>query len=176
MQRQIDVLILDHFVVGHDHENEASCAGLQNVKALHRRGIGGGSHGNGGQIGHFGDHLAHLRDDLVNLLQLQLHSLIEALGFIHRQAVVLHQLIHIQTVAGRGGDAACRGVGLLQQTHLGQIRHLVADGSGGASHAGHGGQHLGANRLSGLDIIVHDGAEDLLFSFRQLHLGITFLV
>ena len=169
MERQLDELVFDNFIVGHDHQNEASGTGHDDVEPLNCGGIGCGGHGHGGQIGHFGDHLAHLGDDLIHFLHFQFQRLVQTLGLIHAQPIILHQLIHIQPVAGRGGDASGRGVGLLQQAHLGQVRHLVADGGGTAVNAGHGGQSLGADRLSGLDIMIHDGAEDFFLSLRQFH-------
>ena len=78
-----------------------------------------------------------------------------ALGLRLRQRTALHELVDVEPVALGGGDPPGGGVGLLQISHLHQIRQLVADG-GGADPAGHLlSNGLGAHRLRRGHIAVH---------------------
>ena len=101
-------------------------------------------------------------------------SILETLqrrGVVRRFSRLLHQLVDIQTVALRRRNAAGGGVRLFQKTHFLQLAHLVADGGGGTRKRMPLGQCLGADWLGCADIIADDGLEDLLFSFRKLHLS-----
>ena len=138
--------------------------GHEDLEVLDRDSAGAGGQGIGRQVGELGDQLAHLGQGSIEFLEPDLHGLVEALGLVNGEPVVLHQLVDIQTVAGRGGDAPRGSVGLLQKTQAGELRHLIAHGGRGEVHIRHGGDGFGADGLGRADIAVHDGAQDFLFS------------
>ena len=134
----------------------------------------GGGEGEGGVLGQFGHHLARLVDDPVQSLHLHVEGAVDALGLLHGQLVVVHQLVDIEPIAFGGGDAPRGGVGLFQIAHGGKLRHLVADGGGGDIQVRGLGDGLGTHRFGVLNEALHDGAEYFLFSLGQLqviHLG-----
>ena len=111
-----------------------------------------------------------------SLLHLVFQGLVQALGLVQREAVVLHQFIHIQPVACRARHAAGGGVGLLQKACLGEHGHFIADGGGGEIHLRHLGDGLGAHRLRRADIQLHDAAQNFLFPVGQFHKGLLLFV
>ena len=157
-------------VVAHHHDHDAALF-------IHRQQLeaaGGNAALSGG--GHIGwiihkaaDGPARLRDDPVKLLHLDLKGLVDFLRLRDGEPLAFHQLVDVQPVALGGGDPSRGGVGLLQIAQLHQIRKLVANGGGGNAAAHFRSDGLGANRLGGADVILHDNFQYLLFPVSQVH-------
>ena len=157
------------------HQNDASGAGTKQI-VLQHRGIaltGGGA--DGGKVGGLGYQLCHTFHQFIHLIHLFLNGIVDGFGFIHAEAVVHHQFIHIHPVTGSGGNPPGAGVGLFQVAHSGEVSHFVANGGGGIVHVGKLCDCLGANGLGGADIKVNHAAQNLFLSFRQFHEPSSFL-
>ena len=132
---------------------------LNQLEVLDGNGAAFCGNGIGGEIGEAGNQLPNLGDGLIKFLKPVIHCLREFLGFVPAHAVILHQLVDIKPIAGRGGDTPCGGMGLFQEPFLGERCQLVANGGGGKIHARHGGDGFRANRFGGLDITIYHGPE-----------------
>ena len=167
--RELDQLV-EHLVVAeHYHQDEAALSGLDQVKPGNRCTVAPGGSGDGGKIGGLGNQLCHFFHQLIHALDLFLDGIVNGFCFIHAEAVILHQLIHIQPVTRRGRDPSGAGMGLLQITHGRQVRHFVPDRGRGEIHVRQLRDRLGAHRLRSPDIKVHHTAQHLLFPLGQLH-------
>ena len=173
---QADEPVAHHVGVGHHHNDEGVVLHHQQVKAPDGHLVHAGGEGEGGVVGQPGHHPARLVQHPVQLLHLQAQGLVHALGLLQGELVLLHQLVDVEPVALGRGDAPGGGVGLLQQAHGLQIRHVVADGGRGDLHTDAVGNGLGAYRLRRLDIALDDGAENPFFPFSQIHSGHPFIV
>ena len=174
LDREPDELVLYGAVAQHHHEDEAAAVRQDQVEPPRRQPRGPRRHGVGGQIRHLRDELADLGDDLVDLLHLELHRLVDGLGLVGGQAVVLHQLVDVQPVSGRGRDPSGRGVRLLEIAERGEVRHFVADRCGGKVHVRHLRDRLGRDRFRRADIKIYDRPQDLLFPIGKLHVCSSF--
>ena len=162
--------LVHHFLVGkqqHQHHTSGTCQ--QQLKPADSGARLPGCHGNGRQVCGLGHKLCDPFHQLIHLLHLFFDGGVDRPCFIHAQAVIHHQLIHIQPVACRRGDTACAGVRLFQIAHSGQLCHFIANGGRGILHIGKFRDGLGAYRLGGTDIQVHNALQDLFLSFGQLH-------
>ena len=99
-----------------------------------------------------------------------MHRLVDPLRLLHGQLVLFHQLVHVEPITGRGGNASGGGVGLFQIPHLLQGRHLIPDGGGGTIQLGQVCDDLGAYRLSRLNVMLHYRPEDPFPAFGHVHL------
>ena len=169
-QRQLNQLV-DHLLVGeHQHGNDAAFGRQNQVIPLDGQAAAAGGSGDCRKVRGLRYKPGHLLHHFVHTLHFFFNGVVDGFGFVDTQAVVHHQFIHIQPVACGGGNPSGAGMGLLQITHGGQLRHFVADGCGGVLHVGKLGDGLGAHRLGGADIKVDYGSQDLLFPFAQFHL------
>ena len=90
-------------------------------------------------------------------------------GHAVQRLVVGQQIVEIITVALGTGDTARAGVGLLQQTQLGQRRHFVAQRGAGHGHIKIVCQHTAAHRLALEAIQRHDRLQDSLLACIHRH-------
>ena len=90
-------------------------------------------------------------------------------GHAVQRLVVRQQIVEIITVAFGTGDTARAGVGLLQQTQLGQRRHFVAQRGAGHGHIKIVCQHTAAHRLALEAIQRHDRLQDSLLACIHRH-------
>ena len=171
---ELDELVEHLIAVQHHHQDEAAPACQDQIVPANGCALSSGGGGDGGKIGGLGYQLCHLFHHFIHTLHFFLDGAVDGFGFVHTQAVIHHQLIHIQPVAGSRGDPARAGVGLLQITHGSQVCHFVSDGCGGIVHVRQLRDGLGAHRLGGTDIQVYHAAQDLLFSVGQLHADSSF--
>ena len=100
-----------------------------------------------------------------------MHRLVDPLRLLHGQLVLFHQLVHIEPVASRGGDASGGGVGLFQIPHLLQGRHLVSDGGRGTIQLGKVSDDLGTYRFGRFNVMLHYRTENALSALGHVHLG-----
>ena len=125
--------------------------------------------GKGGIVGHIRRYLTNIAHHLVQLLHLKLHTAVYFLRLLNAEAVAVHQLVDIHSVALSGGDAACGGVRLLKIAHTGEVGQLVADGGGAYVQAALLGDKLAAHGLGGGDIFINNGGQYALFSLAYFH-------
>ena len=126
-------------------------------------------HGDGGVVGHVRGDASHVLHHLVQLLDLDVQAAVDLLGLLDGELAALHQLVDIEPVALRRGDATRAGVGLFQVAEAGELCQLVADGGGGNVQPCLFGDQLAAHRLGVGDVLIHHRREDLLFSLADLH-------
>ena len=97
------------------------------------------------------------------------HRVHTGAGHTVQRLVIGEKMIQIITVALGTGDTARAGVGLLQQTQLGQRRHLVAQRRTGNCHVKVVCQHTAAHRLPFETIQRHDRLQDSLLACIHRH-------
>ena len=173
LSRHPDDLVFHHAGVGHHHHDESALLHHQQIVPLHCHPLWAGRDGEHRVVADLGEDLAGLVDDPVQLLHLQVQRSVDPLRLLKGQLVLPHQLVDIQTVTCGGGDPPGGGVRLFQQPHLGQVCHLIANGGGGHIQSSQLGDGLGAHRLGGVDIGLHDGPQDPLFPVGQFHCTLT---
>ena len=166
---QVNELVAHHRVVGHHHSDKGVFLYHQQVVPLHRHPLLGLGHGKDGVVADLGEHLARPVDDPVQLLHLQVQRVVDALGLLHGQLVLTHELVDVEPVAHGGRNPSGRGVGLLQITQFGEVGHLISYGGGGDVQSGLLCHGLGTYRFRGGDIDLNNGPQDSLFSIGQLH-------
>ena len=99
-----DQLVLHHAAVRHHHGDEGVVLHHQQIVPLHRHPIFGGRGGEHRVVADLGEDFARPVDDPVQLLHLYVQRVVDALGLLHGQPVLAHELIDVQPVAQRGGD------------------------------------------------------------------------
>ena len=161
---QADEPVTHDVRVGHHHDDESVALHHQQIEPPDGHAAQTGGEGEGGVIGELGHHPARLVQHPVQLPHPHGQGLVDALGLLEGELVLLHQLVDIEPVALGRRDAPGGGVGLFQQAHRLQIRHFVADGGGGYLHIDGGGDGLGTHRLRRLDVALDDGAENPFFA------------
>ena len=97
------------------------------------------------------------------------HRVHTGAGHTVQRLVIGEKMIQIITVALGTGDTACAGVGLLQQTQLGQRGHLVAQRGTGNCHIKVVCQHTAAHGLALEAIQRNDRLQDTLFACIHRH-------
>ena len=122
-------------------------------------------------MGHVGDNFTRLINHLIQLCHLDVQRFIDSLGLLEGELVLLHQLIDIHPIARGRGDATGGGVGLLQQTELLQIGHLITNGGGGHIQAGQLQNGFGAYRFGCLNVAFHHSAQNTFLALGQFHAG-----
>ena len=78
----------------------------------------------------------------------------------HRQLALGEQLVDVEAVAAIGRHATRRGVRVLEQPGLLEVRQLGADGRGAPGHVALLGDPLGADGLVQLDVSLDQLAQD----------------
>ena len=155
-------LAADPVITHHRHNNAAVLIYRQQFKPLNRDALAaGGSHI--GRIAHQGGgRTPRLGDHPVQLLQLDLESLVNFFRLGQGQLLPFHQFIDIEPVPFGRGNSPGRSMGLFQISHFHQIRQLVADRRGADTHFS--GNSLGTNRLGSVDVFLHHYFQNLFFS------------
>jgi len=125
---------------------------------------GGGAAADGGQ--RLGGTLCQLFRLVVKACEHRVHT---GAGHTVQRLVIGEKMIQIITVALGTGDTACAGVGLLQQTQLGQRGHLVAQRGTGNCHIKVVCQHTAAHGLALEAIQRNDRLQDTLFACIHRH-------
>ena len=97
--------------------------------------------------------------------ELAFKLLTDEVNLLASSAVLMYQGIDIKPVAHLGGNSAGRGVGLNKITHALQLCHLVAYGGRGAGKLGKLGEVARANRITVLNMSVHDSLKYLKLSW-----------
>ena len=171
-QRRPHQLALYPAVRQHHHGDKAGGVHADQLKPLYRGRRAVVRYSVGGIAHKAGHHLSRLVDDLLHLLQGLRQRRIDAGLLLCRQGLAVHQLVDVQPVAPGRWNAPRRGMGLLQIAHVRQVGQLVPH-SGGADPPLHLGRNgLGANRLCGVHIVLHNDLQYLLFSLGQFHKSI----
>ena len=110
---QVDKLVSHHRVVGHYHGDKGVFLYHQQVVPLYRHPLFGLGHGKDGVVADLGEHLARPVDHPVQLLHFQVQRVVDALGLLHGELVLTHELVDVEPVAHGGGNPSGRSVGLL---------------------------------------------------------------
>ncbi len=76
----------------------------------------------------------------------------------------LQQPIHHVAVSGVGGHPPGRHVGMVEQAALLELREFVANRRGAAVELGVGGDHARGHRLTGVQVVLDDLAQDALLA------------
>ena len=90
------------------------------------------------------------------------HMALDQLTLVLGDVLLLHEVVHIDTVANVRGHAATAGVGMGQQTLVLQVGHGVADGGGAQIQVLQLGQGAAAHRIGR----HHEGVDDMAQHFR----------
>ena len=143
---------LNHFIVG-----DAQVFGTWGAD-------GGGAAADGGQRP--GGTCGQLFRLMVEACEHRIHT---GAGHTVQRLIVGKQIIKVVTVALGTGHTARAGVGLLQQTQLGQRRHFVAQRGAGHGHIKIVCQHTAAHRLALEAIQRHDRLQDSLLACIHRH-------
>jgi len=115
--------------------------------------------------------LSGVAHQLVELLHLFAQPGIDRLGLLNGDSLPLHELVYVEPVALRRGDAPRARVRLLQIAERRELGELVADRGAAAPEPGDLRDRLGADRLRRADVFIHNSREYFLFSLADLHGG-----
>ena len=159
-------------VTGGGHSQHCGCAAahlhhlvMGDAQILGAGGAdGGGAAADGGQ--RLGSALCQLFRLVVKACEHRVHT---GAGHTVQRLVIGEKMIQIITVALGTGDTACAGVGLLQQTQLGQRGHLVAQRGTGNCHIKVVCQHTAAHGLALEAIQRNDRLQDSLLACIHRH-------
>ena len=115
--------------------------------------------------------LSGVAHQLVELLHLFAQPGVDRLGLLNGDSLPLHELVYVEPVALRRGDAPRARVRLLQIAERRELGELVADRGAAAPEPGDLRDRLGADRLRRADVFIHNSREYFLFSLADLHGG-----
>ena len=168
-------LILNCIVAQHHNNYECVRVDVDKIKALYcRRCVG--RDGERGIIRQLRGDLSDVAHHVVKLHHLVVKAAVYLLRLFDGELLLFHELVDVHSVACGSGDAPGRGVRLLEISHRGQLRELVADGGRAAAQVCDARNGFAAHRLRGFYILLDQCTEYFLFPFADTHLALNLFV
>ena len=162
-------LVLHHAVTGDEKDNHRAAGGGDQLNFAHLGALFGEGGGDDRAAGVLRQGPGGVLQQPVRVRVAEVEKSLNLLLFLRGEGFLPHQLIQVKAVAQVGGDPSGGGVGLFQQAQLKEHRHFVAHGGGGDLPIQEAGYQLGAHRLPGGDVGLHDGGEDAQLPGVQFH-------
>ena len=126
-----------------------------------------GAHRKSRIIGQRGRKIGCRRQNLVQFSHFDPQQVIDLRDLARRHGVMLQKGVDIEPIAHLARDASRRGMGLLEVSHLLQLRHFVSDSCGGAPELSRLEDRFGPDRFSAFDMCIDHRFEYLLFPLAQ---------
>ena len=163
-------LVLNGIVSEKNNDYEGVRVNVEKIEPPDRRGARRAERQRRG-AGELTGELSGVAHQLVELLHLFAQPGVDRLGLLNGDSLPLHELVYIEPVALRRGDAPRARVRLLQIAERRELGELVADRGAAAPEPGDLRDRLGADRLCRADVFIHNSREYFLFSLADLHGG-----
>ena len=162
-------LFFDDAVGRDDQHDDGPRARRDDLDPLDLHRLGGDGGRDGRALGVVGEGLGRVLQEPVGIGVAHVEERVDLALLLLREGLAVHELVDVDAVAQMGGHPPRRGVGLFEQPHVEERRHIVADGGGGHLEVKLPGDRLGSDGLPRLDIGFDDGRQDLQFSNVELH-------
>ena len=162
-------LVAHGVIVQHNYDDKRVGIHINDVKPFNRH-LAPGRKCQCRIIRQLGCQAGYITDGIVQLAEPLLQTGIQFLCLFQRKLLLLHQLVDIHSVSQRCGHAPCRGMRLLQITHVDELCKLIADRGGRTAQPGFLRQSFASYRFSRYDIFINNCCQYFLFSFADFHL------
>ena len=161
-------LVLNGIVSEKNNDYESVRVNVEKIKALDRRSARRAERERR-VAGELTGELSGVAHELIELLHFLAQPGVDRLGLLDGNPLPLHELVHIEPIALRRGDAPRACVRLLKIAERRQLRKLVADRGAAAPELGDLRDRPRADRLCRADVFVHNGCEYSLFPLADFH-------